>query len=69
MAMKDYWNEGPKGEYHRQCYQEYKDINKVMKAKQKQGSYRKDGNKEPVEQSNSVEPPPKRVCRSQLQKI
>ena len=34
--MKDYWNEGPKGGYHRQCYQEYTGINKVSKEEQSQ---------------------------------
>ena len=29
--MKDYWNEGPKGGYHRQCYQEYTDIKKCLR--------------------------------------
>ncbi|XP_044165466.1 uncharacterized protein LOC122949420 [Acropora millepora] len=62
MIMKDYWNEGPKGGYHRQCYQEYKDINKVSKVEQNQRREEdSDG------QSSGIEPPLKRVCRSQLQ--
>lgn len=69
MIMKDYWKEGPKGGYHRQCYQEYTDINKVIKAEQKQHNAREDGDEESFGQCDGIEPPPKRVCRSQLQKF
>ena len=36
LIMEDYWNEGPKGGYHWQCYQEYTDINNVSKSLQYQ---------------------------------
>ena len=70
-VMKDYWNEGPKGGYHRRCYQEYTDVNKVKKVEQKQcNPAGEDQNEEEsVEESSSAEPPPKRVCRSQAQKL
>ena len=64
MTMKDYWNGGPKGGYHRQCYQEYTDINKVTKVEPKHCSTREE---EICGQSNGIEPPAKRVCRSQIE--
>lgn len=67
MIMKDYWNEGPKGGYHRQCYQEYTDINKVSKAEQNHCNATEHREEESVGQSSGIEPPHKRVCRSQLQ--
>lgn len=67
MIMKDYWNEGPKGGYHRQCYQEYTDINKVSKAEQNHCNATERREEDSVGQSSGIEPPLKRVCRSQLQ--
>ena len=67
MIMKDYWNEEPKGGYHRQCYQEYTDINKVSKAEQNHCNTKEHREEESVGQSSGIEPPLKRVCRSQLQ--
>lgn len=29
--MKDHWKEGPKGKYHRRCYQVYTDSKKVSR--------------------------------------
>ena len=67
MIMKNYWNEGPKGGYHRQCYQEYTDINKVSKEEQSHCNTREDRDKESLGQSSGIELSCKRVCRSQLQ--
>ena len=67
LIMKDYWNEGPKGGYHQQCYQEYTDINKVSKEEQSHCNTRQDRDGESVGQSSGIEPSCKRVCRSQLQ--
>lgn len=64
MTMKDYWNEGPKGGYHRQCYQQYTDINKVTKVEQKHCSAR---DEEIFDKFSGIEPPAKMVCRSQLE--
>ena len=67
LIMKDYWNEGPKGGYHRQCYQEYTDINKVSKEEQSHCNTREDRDGESLGLSSGIEPSCKRVCRSQLQ--
>ena len=64
MTMKDCWNGGQKGGYPRQCYQKYTDINKVMKVEQKHCRTREE---EICGQSNAIEPPAKRVCRSQIE--
>ena len=66
MTMKDYWNEGPKGGYHRQCYQQYTDINKVTKVQQKHCSAR---DEEIFDKFSGIEPPAKMVCRSQLEAV
>lgn len=66
MTMKDYWNEGPKGGYHRQCYQQYTDINKVTKVQQKHCSAR---DEEIFDKFSGMEPPAKMVCRSQLEAV
>ena len=68
--MKDYWNEGLKGGgggYHWQCYQDYTDINKVSKAEQNHCNATEHREEESVGQSSGIEPPHKRVSRSQLQ--
>lgn len=59
MTMKDYWNEGPKGGYHRQCYQQYTDINKVTKVEQKHCSAR---DEEILDKFSGIEPPAKMVA-------
>ena len=66
--MKGYWEEGPKGKYHRRCYQVYTDKVKVARAVEKQ---RQTLIEDPLEDNDSddsiTEPPPaKRVSRSQI---
>ena len=62
--MKDHWQRGPRGKYHRRCYQVYTDKKKVERAEQQRQSVTVD-TEEPNNQSHSVEPPKKRVSRSQ----
>ena len=59
--MREAWNEGPRGSYHRRCYQEYTDKNKVAKAGQNFHISEENVSQEPTKAS-----PPKRVCRSQV---
>ena len=66
MIMKDYWNEGPKRGYHGQCYQEYTDINKVSKAEQNHCNATERREEDSFGQCSGIEPPLKRVRRSQL---
>ena len=66
--MKGYWEEGPKGKYHRRCYQVYTDKVKVTRAVEKQ---RHTLIGDPLGDNDSddsiTEPPPaKRVSRSQI---
>ena len=60
-TMREAWNEGPKGSYHRRCYQEYTDKNKVAKAEQNLHS-----SEENISEVPTTASPPKRVCRSQV---
>ena len=66
--MNGYWEEGPKGKYHRRCYQVYTDKVKVARAVEK---IHHTLIEDPLEDNNSddsiTEPPPaKRVSRSQI---
>ena len=66
--MKGYWEEGPKGKYHRRCYQVYTDKVKVTRAVEKQ---RHTLIEDPLGDNDSddsiTEPPPaKRVSKSQI---
>ena len=66
--MNGYWEEGPKGKYHRRCYQVYTDKVKVARAVEKKHHTLIE---DPLEDNNSddsiTEPPPaKRVSRSQI---
>ena len=66
--MKGFWQEGPKGKYHRRCYQVYTDKVKVARAVEKQSHSLIE---HPLEDNDSddsiIEPPPaKRVSRSQV---
>lgn len=62
MIMKNFWGHGPKGGYHRQCYQKYTNKNKVAKAEMNQIYKTEDETK----RDESLESSPKRVRRSQL---
>ena len=66
--MKGYWEEGPKGKYHRRCYQVYTDKIKVARAVEKRHHTLIE---DPLDDNNCddsiTEPPPaKRVSRSQI---
>ena len=64
--MNGFWEEGPKGKYHRRCYQVYTDKVKVARAVEKQRNILI---QDPVEDNDDsiTEPPPaKRMLRSQV---
>ena len=60
-TIREAWNEGPRGSYHRRCYQEYTDKNEVAKAGQNFHISEQNVSQEPTKAS-----PPKRVCRSHV---
>ena len=66
--MKVFWEEGPKGKYHRRCYQVYTDKVKVARAVEKQRHILIEDPLEDNDSDDSItEPPPaKRVSRSQI---
>ena len=67
LIMKDYWNEGPKGGYYRQCYQEYTDINKVSKEEQSHCNTREDRDGESLGLSIGIEPSCKQLAKLEEQ--
>lgn len=65
--MKDHWQEGPKGNYYRKCYQTYTHKTKVARAEKQRQNVNEDYTDEADDQTCSVEPPQKRVSRSQVE--
>ena len=64
--MKGFWEEGPKGKYHRRCYQVYTDKVKVARAVEKQRQIFEDPLEDIDSDDSLTEPPAKRVSRSQV---
>ena len=64
IKMENAWDEGPRGSYHRRCYQEYTDKNKVATAEQDRQLSEKVSSQE--SDIASVASPPKRIRRSQV---
>jgi hypothetical protein len=66
LLMKNYWNEGPKGSYHRQCYQKYTNLVDIRRYKSVRKDFASSSSKsEEILQPSQSEPPMKRLCRSQ----
>ena len=65
FLMRSYWEDGPKGGYHRQCYQKYTNLVDIKRSKTKELPV--PSSTKSVQSSHSSEPPAKRLCRSQLQ--
>lgn len=68
LSMKHHWKNGPKGGYHRQCYQRYTNKGHLSRIEE---STRKALSHSPTLESNEEqdEPLPKRFCRSQSAKF
>jgi len=63
LSMKNHWEKGPKGSYHRQCYQRYTNIGHLSRIKESsKGATQSSSLKSKNEHD---EPLTKRVCRSQ----
>lgn len=65
--MKGHWQGGPKGKYHRKCYQTYTHKTKVERAEKQQENVTKHDVEEQFDQPCLDKPPPKRLSRSQVE--
>ena len=62
--MKGFWEEGPKGKYHRRCYQVYTDKVKVARAVEKQRHILIEDPLEDNDSDDSItEPPQQNGCQ------
>ena len=68
--MMNHWRGGPKGGYHRQCYQSYTNVGNISRI---EGTANKaapaSANQEIAADEPSKEPPAKRFHRSQVQRF
>lgn len=70
LTIMNHWKEGPKGGYHRQCYQSYANVGNISRTK---GTADKatlaSANHEIAADKLSKEPPAKRYHRSHVQRF
>ena len=70
LTMMNHWRGGPKGGYHRQCYQSYTNVGNISRI---EGTANKaapaSANQEIAADEPSKEPPAKRFHRSQVQRF